>query len=128
MLKSVYFSVLLLIMSIASMNFVHMHHKAHLKFYIEQFPPTSTCIKHQILRAYSQWSMWHNSPFIENIKMNPVKYRHKFDEGENLVPEIITEPPIPVNFSIPCNYSKCLQPAICLCKQRQIVCYRYRKC
>ena len=60
--------------------------------------------------------------------MNPVKYGHKFDEGENLVPAIITEPYIAVNFSIHCNYSKCSQPGICLCKQRQIVCYRYRKC
>ena len=55
--------------------------------------------------------------------MNSVKYEHKFDEGENLVPAII-----PVNFSIPCNYSKCSQRGVCLCKQRQIVCYRYRIC
>ena len=29
--------------------------------------------------------------FIDNIKMNSVKYGHKFDEGENLVPAILTE-------------------------------------
>ena len=60
--------------------------------------------------------------------MNPAKYGHKFDDGENLVPAIITELSILVSFSIPCNYSKCSQPGVCLCKRRQIVCYRYRKC
>ena len=42
--------------------------------------------------------MWHHSPFVENIKMNSVKYGHKFDEGENLVPAVITEPSIPLVF------------------------------
>ena len=53
--------------------------------------------------------------------MNPAKYGHKFDDGENLVPAIITELFILVSFSIPCNYSKCSQPGVCLCKRRQIV-------
>ena len=98
-----------------------MHHKAQLKFYIEQFRPTSTYLKHHIPRAYSQCSMGHHSPFIENIKMNPAKCGQKFDEGENLIPAIITEPSISVNFSVPCNYSKCPQPGACLCKRKQIV-------
>ena len=52
-------------------------------------------------------SMWHHSPFIENIEINLDKHRHKFDEGEDLVPEIITEPSTTVSFSISCNYFKC---------------------
>ena len=83
-----------------------MHHKEQLKFYIEQFPPISTCIKHHVNRAYSQYSMWHHSPFIENIEINPDKYGHKLDEGEHLVPAVITEPSTTVSFSIPCNYFK----------------------
>ena len=43
-------------------------------------------------------SVWHHSPFTENIKKNPVKYGHKFDEGEDLVPEIVMELSIPVSF------------------------------
>ena len=84
-----------------------MHHKGRLKFYIEQFPPISTCIKHGINRAYSQYSMWHHSPCIENIEINLDKYGHKLDEGEHLVPALITEPSTTVSFSIPCNYFKC---------------------
>ena len=44
--------------------------------------------------------------------MNPAKYGHKFDDGENLVPAVITELSILVSFSIPCNYSKCSQPVM----------------
>ena len=65
--------------------------------------------------------MWHHSPFTENIKMSPVKNEHKFDERENLILAIKTESSIPVNFSVPCNHCKCLQPEVCLCKRRQIV-------
>ena len=50
--------------------------------------------------------------------MNPAKYGHKFNDGENLVPAIITELSILVSFSIPI---KCSQPGVCLCKRRQIV-------
>ena len=39
--------------------------------------------------------------------MNPVKYGYKFDGGEILVPTVMTGAPIPVVFSVPCNYSKC---------------------
>ena len=39
--------------------------------------------------------------------MKPVKYGYKFDEGEDLVPTIMTELSIPVGVSIPCNDSKC---------------------
>ena len=53
--------------------------------------------------------------------MNPAKCGQKFHEGENLVPAIITESSISVNFSVPCNYSKCPQPGACLCKRKQIV-------
>ena len=66
--------------------------------------------------------------------MNPVKYRNKFDEGENydriviIIPTIMTELSIPVGLSIPCNYSECSQPGVCLSRRRQIVWYRYRKC
>ena len=95
----------------------NMHPKAYLKFDIEQFPPTPTCIKHHIFRAYSQCSMWYNSPFIEKIQMNPVKYGYKFDEEENLVPTVMTEPPIPVGFSILCNYSEFSQLGVCLCRR-----------
>ena len=45
----------------------------------------------------------YQSPFKENIKMNPVKYGYKFDEGENLLPTIMTELSISVGLSIPCN-------------------------
>ena len=73
--------------------------------------------------------MWHHSPFIENVKMNLDKYRHKIDEEENLVPAVITEPSTLVSFSIPCNYSKCCYANFpILRKRRQIVCYSYRKC
>ena len=90
----------------------------HLKFYIEQFPPTSTCLKHHILRAYSQYLMWHHAAFIENIQMNLDKYGHKFDE-----------PSTPTSFSVSCNYSKCSYSNVpMLCKRRQIVSYGYRKC
>ena len=51
--------------------------------------------------------MWHHSPFIGNIEINLDKYGHKFDEREDLVPEIITEPSTTVSFSISCNYFKC---------------------
>ena len=78
----------------------------HLKFPIDQFPATPTCIKH-ILRAYLECYMRYHCPFIEDIQMNFVKYEYKFDEEENLVPRIMTEASIPVGFSIPCNYSKC---------------------
>ena len=105
-----------------------MHDKAHLKFYIEQFLSTFTCVKHRITRPYSHRFAWYHSPFIENINMNPVKYGHKFDEGEKLFPAIKTESSIPVSFFIFYNYSKCLQPVVCLWKQRQIVFYCYRKC
>ena len=60
--------------------------------------------------------------------MNAVKYRNKFCEGENLIPTIMTELSIPVGLSIPCDYSECSQPGVCLCRRRQIVWYRYRKC
>ena len=66
--------------------------------------------------------MWHYSPFIENVKMNLDKYRHKIDEEENLVPAIITEPSTLVSFSIPCNYAKCSYANVpILRKRRQIV-------
>ena len=71
--------------------------------------------------------MWHQAPFIENIQMNPVKYGYKFDEGENLLPTIMTELSISVGFSISCNYSECSRPGICRCRQRKIVCCHYRK-
>ena len=61
--------------------------------------------------------------------MNLDKYRHKFDEGENLVSVIITEPSTLVSFSVSCNYSKCSYSNVpMLCKRRQIVSYGYRKC
>ena len=69
-----------------------MHHKTHLKFYIEQFPLTCTRIKHHINRGDSQYSMWHHSPFLENIEIHLDKYGHKFDEVEHLVPAVIPEP------------------------------------
>lgn len=72
--------------------------------------------------------MWHDSQFIENIKMTAVKYGYKFDKGENLVPKIMTGASNLVTFSIPFNYSKCAQKGVCLCKRRQIVCCRYQKC
>ena len=56
---------------------------------------------------YLQCFMWHNSPFIKTICLNPVKYGYKFDEGEDLVPAIMTELSIPVGLSVPCNDSKC---------------------
>ena len=127
-LKSVHFSVLLLIMSIASASFDSICTAKRPWNFIEQFAPRATCIKHHILRAYSRCSMWYDSPFIENIKMNPIKYGYKVDKGENLVLTIMTEPSILVAFSIPFNYSKCSQPGVCLCKRRQIVCCRYQKC
>ena len=85
------------------------------------------CIRHHIFHAYLQCSMWHQAPFIEYIKMNPVKYGYKFDEGENLLPTIMTELSISVGFSISCNYSECSRPGICRCRQRKIVCCHYRK-
>ena len=128
MLKKVYVSVLFLIMVMASTNFgFNMHRKAHLKFDIEQFPPTPMCVKH-IFPAYLQCSMWHQSPFIENIKMNPIKYGYKFDEEENLIPTIMIELSISVGLSLPFNYSKCSRPGVCRYRRRQVVCCRYRKC
>ena len=104
-----------------------MHNTAHLKFDIEQFPPTPRCIKHHISHTYLQCSMWHQSPFIEKTKMNPVKYGYKFDGGENLLPTITTELSISVGLSIPCNYSKCSRLGVCRCRQRQTVCCHYWK-
>ena len=72
--------------------------------------------------------MWYHSPFAENVQMNPVKYRNKFSEGENLVSTIMTELSIPVTLSIHTTYSECLQPGVCLCRRRLMVWYRYRKC
>ena len=69
--------------------------------------------------------MWHQAPFIENIKMNPVKYGYKFDEGENLLPTIMTEFSISVGLSIDCNYSKWSRPGVCRCRRRQIAYCRY---
>ena len=60
--------------------------------------------------------------------MNPVKYGNKLDEGENLVPTVMTEVSIPIGLSIPCNYSECSQVGVCLCRRRQAVWYRHRKC
>ena len=61
--------------------------------------------------------------------MNLDKYGHKFDEGENLVSVIITEPSTLVSFSVSCDYSKCSYSNVpMLCKRRQIVSYGYRKC
>ena len=108
-------------MSIVCRTSLHMHHKAHLKFYTEQFHPAWTCIKHHILRGYLQYSMWHHSLFLENIEINLDKYGHKSDEGESLVPSIITELSTPVSFSISCDYFKCSYANIpFLWKRRQL--------
>ena len=92
-----------------------MHHKAHLKVDVAQFPPRS--IKHHIFHAYLQSSMWHHSPFKENIKMNPVKYGYKFDEQQNLLSTIMTVLSISAGLSIPCNYSKCSRSGVCQCRR-----------
>ena len=60
--------------------------------------------------------------------MSPAKCRYKFNKGENLVPAVVTEPPIPVEFFILCNCSKCSRPGVSPCRLIQIVCCCYQKC
>ena len=44
--------------------------------------------------------------FIGDIQMKPVKYEYKLDQRETIAPALMTEPSIPVAFSIPCYCSK----------------------
>ena len=63
--------------------------------------------------------MWYHCPFTENIHLNPLEYGYKIDEEENLVPIIMTEPPIADDFPHPCNCVKCARQGVCPCRQKK---------
>ena len=49
-----------------------VYHEKYLELDIERFPPTSDNIRQHMLRAYGQWYIWLNSPFLENIDLDPL--------------------------------------------------------
>ena len=105
-----------------------VYHEKHLQFDIERFPPTSASIKQHILRVYLQCYMWLHASFIEDIQLNPLDYGYMFDDNENLIPLMTTEPSIPDEFPAACNCLKCARPRVCPCRLKPIACCRYCKC
>ena len=92
-----------------------VYHEKYLKFDIERFPPTSDNIRQHKLRAYLQCYIWLHSVFLANIDLDPLEYGYRLTEDSNLVPIISTKPPIPSNFSQPCNCQKCSKASVCKC-------------
>ena len=104
-----------------------VYHKTLQEFDLEKFPTTSSAIKQHILRAYLQCHLWFHAHFIEDILIDPLQYWHSLNEEDDLVPLIINDILIPVDFP-PCNYLKCARPQGCRCRIKQIACSRYCKC
>ena len=92
-----------------------VYHEKYLEFDIKRFPSTSDNIREHILRAYLQCYIWLHSAFLENIDLDPLEYGYRLTEDRNLVQIILTKPPIPCNFSQPCNCQKCGKVSVCKC-------------
>ena len=105
-----------------------VYHDKHLDFNIERFPPTSDSIRQHIMRAYLQCYKRLQSPFLENIELDPVNFGYRIDEDEKLVPVISTKPSIPSNFPHPCSCQKCTKATVCKCRVLGIACCVYCKC
>ena len=105
-----------------------VYHEKYLEFDIKRFPSTSDNIREHILRAYLQCYIWLHSAFLENIDLDPLEYGYRLTEDRNLVQIILTKPPIPCNFSQPCNCQKCGKVSVCKCRLLKIRCCQFCKC
>lgn len=110
--------------SMDSLRDQQYHHSKGLS--LHELPPTSHAIQYHIKRAYYATHEMTNILSLNEDPLNPLSYGFEEDD-ETLVP-VRGVRPIPEEFAIYCNCSKCATERWCSCRQNKLPCCTFCKC